>query len=75
MVDEFGNVLDREIGECYGEITEKPAGKNGFGYDPIFKPDGYDRTIAELSENLKNKISHRSNALNKIISYIKTNLV
>ncbi len=75
LVDEFGNVLDREIGECYGEITEKPAGKNGFGYDPIFKPDGYDCTIAELSENLKNKISHRSNALNKIISYIKTNLV
>ena len=75
LVDEFGNILDKEIGECYGEIATEQLGTNGFGYDPIFLVDGYGVTMAEMSEDLKNSISHRYNALNKIIAYIQTELM
>lgn len=75
LVDEFGNILDKEIGECYGKIAEKQSGINGFGYDPIFLVDGYGVTMADMSEDLKNSISHRSVALNKIIKYIQSNLM
>lgn len=71
LVDEFGKVLDSEIGECHGKISEQQFGTNGFGYDPIFIPDGYDVTIAQMPESLKNTISHRSIALHKIIEFIK----
>lgn len=71
LVDEFGKVLDREIGECHGKISKQQFGTNGFGYDPIFIPDGYDVTIAQMPESLKNTISHRSIALHKIIEFIK----
>ena len=67
LVDELGNVLTQETGECYGNITHAPSGVNGFGYDPIFEVDGYGGTMADMSEDLKNSISHRSIALNKII--------
>jgi XTP/dITP diphosphohydrolase len=49
-------------GTIEGEITNSPQGKNGFGYDPLFKPIGYDKTTAELELNEKNKISHRAKA-------------
>ncbi len=75
LVDESGNILDKEIGECYGEIAKSQSGVNGFGYDPIFIVDGYGVTMADMSENLKNKISHRSKALEKIISYIQSELL
>ncbi|MBO5447611.1 RdgB/HAM1 family non-canonical purine NTP pyrophosphatase [bacterium] len=75
LVDEFGNILDKEIGECYGEIATEQSGTNGFGYDPVFLVDGYGVTMAEMSEDLKNTISHRANALAKIITYIKSELV
>ena len=75
LVDEMGNVLTQEIGECYGKITNAPSGVNGFGYDPIFEPVGYEVTLADMSEELKNSISHRSVALNKIISYVNSYLV
>ena len=75
LVDEFGNILDKEIGECYGEIATEQSGTNGFGYDPIFLVNGYGVTMAEMSEDLKNTISHRANALAKIITYIKSELV
>ncbi len=75
LVDEFGNLLDKEIGECYGQIATEQSGTNGFGYDPVFVVDGYGVTMAEMSEDLKNSISHRSNALNKIISYIHSELL
>lgn len=75
LVDEFGNILDKEIGECYGEIATEQSGTNGFGYDPVFLVDGYGVTMAEMSEDLKNTISHRANALAKIISFIKSELI
>jgi XTP/dITP diphosphohydrolase len=54
-----------EIGQgvCPGKLAEEPRGTNGFGYDPIFIPDGFTRTYAELTFEEKNKISHRSRAL------------
>ena len=51
------------VGKCEGRIIHAPAGENGFGYDPIFVPDGYERTFAELGETIKNRISHRGEAL------------
>ncbi|MBE7712522.1 MAG: RdgB/HAM1 family non-canonical purine NTP pyrophosphatase [Cyanobacteria bacterium SIG26] len=74
LVDEFGNILCQETGECHGEISKSQSGINGFGYDPIFLVDGYGVTMADMSEDLKNSVSHRSIALNKVISYIQSSL-
>ena len=49
-------------GECRGEILEAPSGSAGFGYDPIFRPEGYDVSMAEVGEAEKNRISHRGRA-------------
>ena len=51
------------MGQCEGNIIYEPQGDSGFGYDPIFVPVGYDKTFAELGEEIKNRISHRSKAL------------
>ncbi len=53
-------------GECRGKIGFSLKGQNGFGYDPLFIVDGLDKTFAELSENEKNSISHRANALKNL---------
>lgn len=53
-------------GECEGHMIYQPRGNNGFGYDPLFVPTGYDRTFAELTSEEKNKISHRAAALQKL---------
>ncbi|QIB27386.1 XTP/dITP diphosphatase [Caloranaerobacter azorensis] len=53
-------------GECLGKIALTPRGNHGFGYDPLFIVDGYNKTFAELGEDIKNKISHRANALRKL---------
>jgi len=53
-------------GECEGHLLHAPRGSNGFGYDPLFVPEGFDRTFAELSPEEKNKISHRAEALRKL---------
>ena len=52
-----------------GVITEKPSGENGFGYDPIFRPEGYEVTFAEMGADEKNKISHRGRAVAKLMEY------
>jgi len=59
-------------GECPGEIIHEPRGMNGFGYDPIFMPRGYNRTFAELGQETKNRISHRARALKKFRRYLDT---
>lgn len=56
-------------GECVGKIIDIPRGTNGFGYDPHFLPDGFDKTFAEMNADEKNKISHRRKALEKLREY------
>ncbi len=53
-------------GECSGKIGYEEKGNNGFGYDPLFIVDGYDKTFGELDSEIKNEISHRANALKKL---------
>lgn len=53
-------------GSCEGRIIEAPRGSGGFGYDPLFVPDGYDSTFGELPESVKNSLSHRARALAKL---------
>lgn len=60
------------IGVCEGSIIEGQRGVNGFGYDPIFLVEGTDRTMAELSEEEKNEISHRGRALKEVLEYLKS---
>lgn len=54
-----------------GEITEKREGNDGFGYDPVFKPEGYDKTFAEMGAEEKNRISHRGQAVQKLCRYLQ----
>ncbi|MGI6160474.1 MAG: RdgB/HAM1 family non-canonical purine NTP pyrophosphatase [Christensenellales bacterium] len=58
-------------GVCNGVIAYKPAGGNGFGYDPLFLPDGFDKTFAELEESEKNAISHRKRALTALVELLR----
>lgn len=58
-------------GEVKGHIAEAASGEQGFGYDPLFIPDGYDKTFADLGSNIKNKISHRKMALNKMLPFLE----
>lgn len=58
-------------GKVNGVITKKKKGVDGFGYDPIFLPDGYDQTFAEMDIDLKNRISHRGLAVKKLIAFLK----
>ncbi len=58
-------------GVVEGEITEAPAGVKGFGYDPVFRPEGYEKTFAEMDLSLKNKISHRAIAVNGLVEFLK----
>ena len=65
-----GNIILNAVGEVIGRLLLEPRGKNGFGYDPLFLPDGYDQTTAELSLDEKNKISHRSKAFRSLFKLI-----
>lgn len=53
-----------------GDITRQRSGAEGFGYDPIFQPEGYDKTFAELGADIKNKISHRARAVTKLCEFL-----
>lgn len=57
-------------GEVIGHITEEPLGGQGFGYDPIFRPNGHDRTFAQLPLSVKNEIGHRGKAMRALVQYL-----
>jgi XTP/dITP diphosphohydrolase len=59
------------VGECPGTITKQEFGDHGFGYDPIFVPDGETRTFAQMDVNEKNRFSHRGKSLEKLIEFFK----
>ncbi|HUZ07466.1 MAG TPA: non-canonical purine NTP pyrophosphatase [Candidatus Paceibacterota bacterium] len=59
-------------GACEGKILFEPRGRNGFGYDPLFVPDDFMQTFAELGEDVKNKLSHRAKALEKLRRQLAT---
>jgi XTP/dITP diphosphohydrolase len=71
IADARGKILFEAEGVCTGAIALAPYGTNGFGYDPIFIPDGYGKTFGELSDEVKNAISHRAIAIAKIIRYLR----
>lgn len=55
-----------------GKITTEKKGTSGFGYDPVFQPEGYDKTFAELGDDIKNKISHRAKAVEKLVKFLNS---
>lgn len=67
-------VLDKKEyffeGRASGKIIERRKGNGGFGYDPLFIPDGYDKTFAEMNESEKNAISHRAIAVKKLVAFL-----
>lgn len=66
----LNNKLKTFTGICKGEITKARHGNKGFGYDPIFKAEGYDKTFAEISLDKKNKIGHRGKAVQELIQFL-----
>jgi XTP/dITP diphosphohydrolase len=71
LVDPAGNE-DCFEGRCEGRIAGEARGTAGFGYDPIFVPEGYDQTFAELGLGVKNRISHRARAMQQVIEYLRS---
>jgi XTP/dITP diphosphohydrolase len=69
VIDESGNTKRFE-GELHGYIHTACEGEHGFGYDPLFIPVGYNKTLAELGDDVKNRISHRARCLHKVLDYL-----
>lgn len=65
-----GKILFTGESYCHGSIAQNPSGNNGFGYDPVFVPFGYDETFGQLSADVKSKISHRSKATSLFIRFL-----
>lgn len=61
-------------GSCRGRIGLKPKGSGGFGYDPLFVPEGHERTFGELPPETKNRLSHRGEALRQLVSWLRENI-
>jgi XTP/dITP diphosphohydrolase len=59
---------------CRGSLIPESRGENGFGYDPAFIPDGYDKTFGELDWTVKSRISHRAKALQQLLAWLKERL-
>ena len=69
-----GELMTTVAGEVTGTITNFPRGENGFGYDPIFLPNGFNETFGELPPEIKNEISHRAKAAAALVQYFNTAL-
>lgn len=69
-----GDFIASFRGEVSGVIIDAPRGTHGFGYDPVFVPDGYDKTFSELGAEIKDKISHRAKALAKTADFIRNEM-
>lgn len=74
IADPGGAVLNVSASICNGTLTSSPRGLGGFGYDPLFVPDGYTQTFAELPESIKNRISHRALALVQTKQFLAADL-
>jgi XTP/dITP diphosphohydrolase len=70
IADPVGRIANVSTGRCEGLIADSPRGTQGFGYDPIFVPHGFDQTFGELSPNIKHGISHRALALRKARTFL-----
>lgn len=70
IADPGGQVRNLSPGTCEGRIVHAPRGKHGFGYDPVFLPDGFERTFGELPAEIKHDISHRARALRAARSFL-----
>jgi XTP/dITP diphosphohydrolase len=70
LIQDDGSVKTFE-GVVAGNIIHEKKGIDGFGYDPIFQPDGYSQTFAEMTLEAKNKMSHRSRAMQKLVAYLR----
>lgn len=68
----FKDDLQTFTGICKGDITKTKYGEKGFGYDPIFKPEDYNMTFAEMDLSLKNEIGHRGKAISKLVHFLKS---
>lgn len=66
-----GEVIETFEGEVKGRIVEAPRGADGFGYDPVFQPDGYEQTFGEMAQELKNRISHRAVAFKLALNFVE----
>ena len=69
--DPDGKIVYESRGVCDGTIAAEPRGSGGFGYDPIFVPEGYESTFGELPASVKRQISHRSRAFRSIIPFLR----
>jgi len=67
-----GQLVHETTGTCEGHITEQPRGDAGFGYDPIFTPDGHERTFAQIDREAKARLSHRGQAVRAMIDFLQT---
>jgi XTP/dITP diphosphohydrolase len=74
IADPSARVMNVAEGLCSGHLAEAPRGSNGFGYDPIFIPDGYQQTFGELSDEVKRSISHRARALEATRAFLLNHL-
>jgi len=72
LLNDKGEKIYQTTGECKGSIVRERKGINGFGYDPIFMVDGYSKTMAELSSEEKNQISHRAVALKNVLKFLQS---
>ena len=71
VLAEAGEVLAHFEGSVEGRVLEQESGGGGFGYDPLFAPEGYDQSFAELGAEVKNGMSHRGRALAKVVGWLE----